>query len=40
MKEFLSLRITTEGDWENNPAEEYIGERMTLWGKDAQLRIC
>ena len=39
-KEFCSLGITTEDDLENNPAGEYIGERMTLWGRNALLRIC
>ena len=34
-EEFRSLGITTEDDWENNPAGEYIGERMALWGRDA-----
>ena len=37
MKEFRSLRITTKDEWENNPAGEYIGERMTLWGRDTLL---
>ena len=39
-EEFRSLWITTKDDWENNSAREYIGERMTLWGKNAPLRIC
>ena len=37
-KEFHSLEITTEDDWENNPAGEnnsageWTDEEMTLWG--------
>ena len=37
-KEFHSLEITTEDDWENNPAGEnnsvgeWTDEEMTMWG--------